>query len=357
MREADPVAVDLDDAGSYRGVQVVLRPNGGHRRRRERRRRRARRADIGCEARDAIADDIGQRGRNGKRYSRPGLDLALLQHAPELERVERISSYGLVDAAQQRARERDADPRAQETVEGPDRERANRETADALRRYAIETEWSARLSGHALGKQERDRLHVNAPERELEQQRRRRVEPLDVIDRDEHRSRARQLAECAEESNSHRPRLGRCAPNLVEKKRSGERPPLRRREGTDDLGGIALEQIARRRKGERGLGLRRAARERQPFALRQLDPASPQRRLPDPRLPFEDKNPRCAFAEEPVDDAHLLLTADDLKRRPHLAVIVRTEHPEVKAGAYCAKGLLIRQSTCAEGGRASHLHL
>jgi hypothetical protein len=159
---------------------------------------------------------------------------------------------------------------------------------------------------------------------------------LDVIHGDEHRSVARQLAESADETDSHCPRLGRCASNIVDEKRGGERPPLRGREGADDVPGIRPEQVARCREGESGLGLRWAARQSKPLTLRELDPISPQCRLPDPRIPLEDKNAGRAFAEEAVDHTHLLLTPDDLGGRPHLAAMVRTERLEVKAVAYCA---------------------
>jgi hypothetical protein len=215
MREPDPAAVDLDDADPGRSIQLLLGVDRGHRRRRQRRRCRQRGTHFGREAGDPIADDLAQRGGNRKRYPWLRLDLALAQQPPEFERVERISSRRLVHAPQQRTREGDTDPRAQKTVQRADRDRADRETANAFRREPIETEQRVRLVAQAPSEQERDRLVLNASKPELQERRRRLVQPLDVIDRNEHRSLARQLAESANERDGHRPRLGRCAPNVV----------------------------------------------------------------------------------------------------------------------------------------------
>jgi hypothetical protein len=221
MGEADAAVLDLDDAGPRREVEVVLGTDRGDRRRPQRRGRRQRPLDPGWEPPDPVANRLAERGGNRQRYPGLGLALALLQHPSELERVEGIAARRLVNPAQQRAREGDAEPGAQQTVEGADRDRTDADTTNAFGRYAIETEPNLRRVAHPPSQQEPDRPLEGASQRKLEQQRRRRVEPLDVVDRNDHRSVACQFAKSSEEADRDRPRLHRCIRNVVQKERGG----------------------------------------------------------------------------------------------------------------------------------------
>ena len=105
--------------------------------------------------------------------------------APQLQRVERIPSGGLVYANECRPRQVQRQPLPEKPMSRANGERFDREPLEGRER-AIELE--RRLDGPAAhGREKAHRLVVQSPEHEAEHLRRACVHPLHVIERDEQR--------------------------------------------------------------------------------------------------------------------------------------------------------------------------
>src|SRR5207302_3496777 len=92
-------------------------------------------------------------------------------------------------------------------------------------------------------------LAVDPPQRELEHNRRGRVEPLHVIDRDEQWLPGVQDAEKRQQRRRHRTRLGWLVSGFLQEKRNSQRAPLRAGKSSD-LVRDRLEEIRERRERE-----------------------------------------------------------------------------------------------------------
>ena len=110
------------------------------------------------------------------------------EQARDLEREERVAARCVCEAHERRARKRDAEPLADDPLECGDRERPEFEAAhagtDEVRAARIRTARRDQTDGPV----------VETPQRELEHRGRRRVEPLRVVDRNQHLALRRELA-------------------------------------------------------------------------------------------------------------------------------------------------------------------
>ena len=145
--------------------------------------------------------------------------------------------------------------------------RAQRQRPDLQRphralRGAIEPERRTRRAGTPPGEQKRYGVVPGPPQRELEQEGRRRIQPLDVVNRDQERFVPREDAQGAQECNRNGPRLRRRATAILEQQRRTQCPTLRNRKQIEETPSVRAKQIARGSKRKLGFGLGRTARER-----------------------------------------------------------------------------------------------
>ena len=104
MRETDAVAVELDQLGLDGGVERSVVSDGEDRRRRKRRCRGKYFTDVLRLTGDSVTDQLLQPRGYGQRQTGIQLGATLRQHAPQLERVERVASRRLMQPLQERTR-------------------------------------------------------------------------------------------------------------------------------------------------------------------------------------------------------------------------------------------------------------
>ena len=113
-----------------------------------------------------------------------GADRALDERTPQLEREERVSPGDRVDAHDHGPRQRDPEPAPQQPMDRPDRERLDREPPE---RSEGAVEFERRLNGPPSHRRENGhRLAVQPSQHEREHLGRAGVEPLGIVERDEH---------------------------------------------------------------------------------------------------------------------------------------------------------------------------
>ena len=171
-------------AGSSTSVATPARSRSGLRRRAQRRGEPERLRRRGGKPGDPRAHELFERLRNRQRPSR--VDVRV-ENAGQLEREERVPARPLVDAEQRLAGERPAEPVPQEPMERADAERPHRQAPDGLR--AERPLESRRLLRRRAppGEQQAHGLAPSRAERERQRVRRRGIEPLEIVDRDEER--------------------------------------------------------------------------------------------------------------------------------------------------------------------------
>jgi hypothetical protein len=138
---------------------------------------------------------------------------------------------------------------------------------------------------------------------------------LDVVDRDDDRSRRGEVAEDGDRGRRDGALPGDGVGATRPQQRNFERVPLGRRKRSEDIGLDAFQQICERRVGERGLHLGRCARQHaERRGPRRGDPFAPQRRLADPRLAFEHARGGAVRqrVEEAADGVQFLLSPEDV---------------------------------------------
>ncbi len=187
MREANGAVLALDDASVERRLEVVL-ANAGLREQLERRRAEGRDEDERVLRRlrepcEPHAQKPVQRLRHGQRSRR----VEIRGKRPrELDRIERISARGLVDAEQRGPGEDTAEPIAQQHLHGAHAQRSYGEPLDCLGGKRTLELGRRPVSFDPTREQQHDRaLHPSQGERQ--RRCRRPVEPLDVVDRDHER--------------------------------------------------------------------------------------------------------------------------------------------------------------------------
>ena len=154
----------------------------------------------------------------GTGSSSPGPSVASARPSAraELEREERVATRAIVDAAQRRARERHAEPLAEQALNRPEAQRPDLDRSRSLARSSSSGGTvSLRCASSTPTRSAAARRSANA-----ERGAARAVEPLDVVDRDERAapclaSRAEEL----EHADGDRPRIGRQRRCVLEQER------------------------------------------------------------------------------------------------------------------------------------------
>jgi hypothetical protein len=137
----------------------------------------------------------------------------------------------------------------------------------------------------ATGKQQENRLLAQASQRERERACRGRIEPLDVVDREDDRRFRSENVQCAPDSDAERARI-RAVGALLAKECYLERAaPRHRQRGKHDLE-LVLEQVAEASVGKpRSASAGRDKRTRNPRSRAASTPASQSVDLPIPASP------------------------------------------------------------------------
>ena len=229
----------------------------------------------------------------------------------QLQREERIATCRLEDPAHQRPRRVKVESFCKEQTHGPQAEPAH---IDPLRSIGIEPDCpfarSLRQEARSFREEEGYGFIFESPLREPQRSCRRRVEPLDVVDRDHYRFTRRELAQHAQEARGDRARLRWSIGRLRPEKRNLQRAALGSGQRRDHVAVDALEKIAQRGEGELSFQLARPRHKhgRSPLA-RGVDAGLPQRRLSDTRTARENEgaNGRRFRVQKPVEPRELLL--------------------------------------------------
>ena len=145
---------------------------------------------------------------------------------------------------------------SEELLQGALPERAQREPRDPLPgKRALEFERHSRVRLLAQRHEDADRLLAQSAHRHLNHRHRRRVQPLNIIERQEHRPRLAERAQNVHERQPDRMRIRRLAVRLREQESHLECPPARARERRRDTVQHPREQLGQAGKGEPRLRL------------------------------------------------------------------------------------------------------
>ncbi len=214
VRRPHAVAVQEDDAGvdrlldrvRLRDPRELMHPQVGLQGQGEQHAANAPR-----ELGDARAEEVVDRVRHGHVVAghRQAVDG---ERAAHLQREQRVAERGLEHPAEHVPREAEAELAGQEPSRRPEAERAH---LQPLRGGALERALRAGGRAGAAGEQEGDGLRLQTPGREGEHVAGRGIEPLGVVDRDQHRLAGRKRAQCVEEADGDRVRLRRRARGRV----------------------------------------------------------------------------------------------------------------------------------------------
>jgi hypothetical protein len=118
----------------------------------------------------------------------------------------------------------------------------------------------------------------------------RAIEPLDVVDRDQHRLARRERPQAVEQAETDRMRLGRDGRRLCPQQCHFQRQALGRRQAIERSQIDPVEEIDQRCERQLGLGATRPRHQHAQTSLaRDCDPGLPQRGLADSRFANEHK--------------------------------------------------------------------
>ncbi len=234
------------------------------------------------------------------------------QGASQLEREERVSERRLVEPAQEVPGEAEPQPLGEHPPRSAEAERTDLETLQPPPRERLLQRGG---TPGTLGEQKPNRLVLEPPRGERERLGRRRIEPLDVVDRHEHRPASRQRPQRVQEAERDRSRLRRDVRRLGAQERDLQRTQLRRRQRSQLFAAHAVEKVDQRREGEPRLRpARPSGEDAQPPLPRRSHSRLPERRLPDPRPTRQNERPwRSAGADELVQHCDLRFATDDAR--------------------------------------------
>ncbi len=234
---------------------------------------------------DEVLERVGYRQRLRGIERRPRVE-----RPRQLEREEGIAARCIVQPQQGRTWESESEPVTDETLDRADAERPDGQSLDRPGKRRLERR--RRLA--AAGEEDPDRLAVEPPQRERERIRRRGIEPLDVVDREQQRAAGgqRDAARRAPPTATARGSAETTALPL-EQERRRERSPARRGELRQHLGGGFRQEVAEPGMGETLLGARagRAVSTRSPRSCAASTPASQSVDLPIPASPSSTRAP------------------------------------------------------------------
>jgi len=167
-------------------------------------------------------------------------------------------------------------------------ERTEAYAPDALRAQRREQRHLAAGLIRAERREDGDRVVLQPPHRELECPGTRPIEPLHVVDRQQHWHLRRQLGQERDEGGPDRPRVRGAFLGLGPEQRDVEPSALGCRETGKRVGPKRGEQIPQPRERQAGFRVRRSAREHAiPLCLGAAGGLVPDRRLADAGLPLE----------------------------------------------------------------------
>ncbi len=162
------------------------------------------------EAPDALRQQLAESLRDGERL--PGVKgpTRARQRIRQLDREEWIASGCFVHAEQQRSWERDPDPSVEDVMKFREAQWAEANSFDELSwKNGDRSRHGRRVGRYPGGGEEPDPLLLDATEGEGEGGARGRVEPLDVVDREQHGAVSGKRSKRAEEGNRYGVRV-RC---------------------------------------------------------------------------------------------------------------------------------------------------
>ena len=195
-----------------------------------------------------------QVGGHRKRFPRRGLTPSSVQRPDQLEPIKRVSSRGVEKPTHRQPGKPHAGRRPQCRLESGHGQGTHLQAREAPGRQAC----SGRGRGVPAGldpnrRQQPDRLAPEPPQRELQHRRARTVEPLEVVDRDNHRPRSGQVADHTEEGQADGSLFRRASHRILHQQRHLQGPPLGRRQLGKHLAEDPVHQIAERRERQRRL--------------------------------------------------------------------------------------------------------
>ena len=246
------------------------------------------------------------------------------QRTADLERVERVAAAGSVELGQPWTGEAQPELLTQNAAEVVQRQRPHPDLGDGRGGRTVESQRERQLAvraprdEHAYGRVE------DAPEGELEHLLARRVQPLDVVDRDEHGASRRGESQQRHDSPREREPIGGLSrPRAL--KRLIEDIALRLRQRGALPVQQRLEQVAESRERERRLGLCGSGDERVPALLCLVEPVQPECRLADAGFTLDHGAGRPVGVEQPLQARELLIPTDDQVGPPHASTFLRIE--------------------------------
>jgi len=325
--EPHTIAADLDELRGERSLEALFRSraggsldrvDGGIREQGHREQRLPRALGELREPRGEQSDYLvgyGQRLPGNWPYSSIG------KGPRELDRQQGVAARSLFDSLQGRTRQSYAELRVDRVVDGAQGERAERNSVPVAREELAEPE---RVGGR-LGvlPQCHDHSDPNAglesPQGERERGFRRSVEPLHVVDRNQHRGLFREPPENREQPGGYRTRRGSCGARRGAEQSSLDCLSLRIGERRERAVVDGRQKVGQRGEPELRLGLRgTAAKNVEARAFAESHRFLQHGRLADPRFPDDQQRGELleSALEEPLDDRELAVATD---HRPHEA--------------------------------------
>ena len=233
--------------------------------------------------------ELVQRLRDRQGLARLDGDVGALQHAHDLERVERIPAGRFVDFREQRSRERRSELPLHHPSECERVERADVDAREPLSNGRPQQLIQKRALGARASRQEKaDRLGPKTSHGVREAGRRRVVEPLRVVDRDQHRPLLGKQPEGAQQRDAEDARLDRRPLLVADGERARQRLPLHGRKWGQRHVEHRVEEVANAGERQRRLTLHRLRLQHEdPELLGVVDGGTPERRLPHAGLSLE----------------------------------------------------------------------
>ena len=149
----------------------------------------------------------------------------------------------MLDLHEQRTRQRETELRLDDPVQGPEAERAEANGIDVV--DAGRTQHTGTALAEPHGCEHCDAMRFEPAQREFERTRRRQVEPLEVVDGEQHGRRGGELRQQRNDGGSNRARIDRGARVLRTQERRVERATLGIRQHSEGRGLDRREEIAR----------------------------------------------------------------------------------------------------------------
>ena len=293
------------------------------------------------QAADARARESSQARREGQeRLACPTVAGLRDEFTRDLERVERIPAGRVHKPRQRGARQRRAEPGSDDVMDARKRKRPRLEP-----QHAIFGQGTCHTQGKLLASPRPTRQQQSQPGRQStrrERQRlaRGRVEPLHIVDRNEHRPLLRKSRENRKEAARRRPRQGSFI-RVGAQERRRERALLHIRKLIAHLVERRSHKIRQRGVGERRLRLcGPCLQDAERVRLCGCDRLHPQGCLADPGLALDDQRRRSPrnTREETSDLTELMLTTNDQVRHyasmPRPPILRRSPSDRTAGNAY-----------------------